>query len=304
MSASQGLFRLLSVDNRSPFDATVRLVDRRQPPVLNLELGKVSAGEQKCYEEFPNILNGEEVQLQIRSDDLWTPSIFFMTYTKASLRKIRYSVQGTKQFPAVTFDGVVQDAITTPLPPLADHNTKSEQVRQEPIPEVSDELKGKLRWMQCVVQNQTQFKIVHEPPPYLDSGRYDHPPTNIDPYSNMIFTCCNRDYAITGATGGTAFRIILDDAAEYHFALGWTSPLEGSYTAGVIASTNAKDGYDAATEIGNAIKSQEQFSTTDKDGKETKFRFELSATPGSRSVYAVYQMRLPGKGDALHPRIV
>ena len=73
--------------------------------------------------------------------------------------------------------------------------------------------------MQCVVQNQTQFKIVHDPPPYLDSGRYDHPPTNIDPYSNMIFTCCNRDYAIMGATGGAAFRIILDDAAEYHFAL-------------------------------------------------------------------------------------
>ena len=35
----------------------------------------------------------------------------------------------------------------------------------------------------------------------------------------MIFSCCNKDYAVAGATGGTAFRIILDNAADYPFAL-------------------------------------------------------------------------------------
>ena len=73
--------------------------------------------------------------------------------------------------------------------------------------------------MQCVIQNKTQFLIVHDPPAYFNSGRYDDPPKNVEPYDNMVFTVCNRDAAFTGATGGAAFRIILDGVAEYPFAL-------------------------------------------------------------------------------------
>lgn len=93
------------------------------------------------------------------------------------------------------------------------------QVEKKPIPEASDELKKKTNWMQCVVQNKTQFMIVHDPPAYFDSGRYQDSPKNIEPYENMVFSVCNRDLEPTGAIGGATFRIILDAVAEVPFAL-------------------------------------------------------------------------------------
>ena len=72
--------------------------------------------------------------------------------------------------------------------------------------------------MQCVVQNKTQFLIVHDSPAYIDSGGFDEPPQNVDAYSNTVFTVCTGEVS-TAVAGGIAFRIILDAAMEYPFAL-------------------------------------------------------------------------------------
>ena len=150
------------------------------------------------------------------------------------------------------------------------------------------------------MRNKTQFKIVHTPPAYFYSGKYFNSPRDIKPYSYMIFSCCKKDYSFAGATGGTAFRIVLDNAADYSFSLvsngweaqglhthywaisiwqGWSCPYVGPFTAGVAASANAEDGYNSAGSTGVFLRSTEEFSGLDENGKEKKFHFEFSASP-------------------------
>ena len=142
-------FRLISVNNTSPFDATVRLVDRRNPPILTFVLGRVSSGEQKTFEERKDIENGEEVkswslsspiiityprlqlQLQVQSQVDWTSSVWFMTYTRSSLRRVTYLITGTRQNPEIRCDGVVENAIDAPAPSQHDHDKHNEDLVRE-----------------------------------------------------------------------------------------------------------------------------------------------------------------------------
>ncbi|TEB26943.1 hypothetical protein FA13DRAFT_1795194 [Coprinellus micaceus] len=121
------------------------------------------------------------------------------------------------QQPSLLFDSFIWSSTYTLLFPLPYHLEKADQATNELVPEPSDELKGKLMWMQCVVQNKTQFLIVHDSPAYISSSSFDKPPQNINPYSNMAFTVCTCK-ASMGVAGGVAFCVILNAAMEYPFA--------------------------------------------------------------------------------------
>ena len=70
-----------------------------------------------------------------------------------------------------------------------------------------------------MVKNVTQFTILlHEN--YFDSGRYELARGTASPFTQTAFSCCNVDSSVlTGVTGGTAFKIILDDSHTFDFAL-------------------------------------------------------------------------------------
>jgi hypothetical protein len=78
---------------------------------------------------------------------------------------------------------------------------------------------NKSRWMECVVKNETQFTVLFQAT-HFDSGRYWTPPGGIHPYSQLIFRICEGDNSLlTGATGGNAFSIVLDDKTMFNIAL-------------------------------------------------------------------------------------
>ena len=89
--------------------------------------------------------------------------------------------------------------------------------------------KDKFRWIQCTVKNETQFDLLlHET--HFDSGRYWTAPGSTGPFTQMQFSCCNGDSTIlTGATGGTAFRVSLDD--KHYFDISLVSTLRGVFYA-------------------------------------------------------------------------
>ncbi|TEB16652.1 hypothetical protein FA13DRAFT_1650555, partial [Coprinellus micaceus] len=163
------------------------------------------------------------------------------------------------------------------------------EAANKPVPEPSDELRGKSTWMQCVVQNKTQFLIVYDSPAYISSGGFDEPPQNINPYSNMVFTVCTRK-ASTGIVGGVACRIILNVAMEYPFALGWTAPLAGEFATGVAESVGVEDGYKRSSEDGNTVESMEEFNALDENREEVNFCFKLTVTPGRKALFVVSQV--------------
>ena len=69
--------------------------------------------------------------------------------------------------------------------------------------------------MQCTVKNETQFDILLLDT-YFDSGRYWTAPGGFGNFNQLVFSCCNGDHTVlTGATGGTAFRVSLDDKHYY-----------------------------------------------------------------------------------------
>ena len=93
------------------------------------------------------------------------------------------------------------------------------QVAEKIIPTPAKELKDKNRWIQCTLKNETQFDVLLLDT-YFDSGRYWTSPGGFGPFQQMAFTACNGDNTIfTGATGGTAFRLSLDDKHYYDFSL-------------------------------------------------------------------------------------
>jgi hypothetical protein len=51
---------------------------------------------------------------------------------------------------------------------------------------------------------------------YFDSGRYWTAPGSFNPFEQLVFSCCNGDNTVgTGVSGGTAFRVSLDDQHYY-----------------------------------------------------------------------------------------
>jgi len=157
---------------------------------------------------------------------------------------------------------------------------KLQQALTDIIPGAEDDLKDKLRWIQCCVKNLTQFKLLVLES-YFDSGGYwaAPKPEKDSEFTQVVFSGSNGN-GPTGVTGGTAFRLSLDTKTFFDFAVGWTMPLIGSNKAGVVESSKAKDGYDIATPGGNYIQSKNSFKGKDKDGKDAQFAFFISASPG------------------------
>ena len=54
-----------------------------------------------------------------------------MTYTRSSLRKVTYSITGTRQKPEIRCDGVVENAIDAPVPSQHDHDKHNEDLVRE-----------------------------------------------------------------------------------------------------------------------------------------------------------------------------
>ncbi|KAJ7585909.1 hypothetical protein C8J56DRAFT_787977, partial [Mycena floridula] len=145
-------------------------------------------------------------------------------------------------------------------------------------------------WIHCVVKNQTQFPIQVQGPPYLHSGRYWTPPTDIKPFDQMVFSCCNKDEVAEGATGGTAFRITLDAITFYDFAVGWTNPFAGGFKASIVKSDNPRTAYEKATLEGNALRSEEVFRGFQKNGNPVERRIYMSAAAGQYMIYVITEV--------------
>ncbi|KAF7794751.1 hypothetical protein EIP86_005889 [Pleurotus ostreatoroseus] len=69
------------------------------------------------------------------------------------------------------------------------------EVTKKAVPEPTDGLKSKTRWLQCTVKNETQFQILLNDS-YIDSGRYYTAPGSIPPFNQMVFSCCNGDNSV------------------------------------------------------------------------------------------------------------
>ena len=86
------------------------------------------------------------------------------------------------------------------------------------IPSAPKELTKKHSWLQCSLKNETQFKVLLLET-YSNSGCYWDAPHTFGAFEQLAFSCCNDDFAPTGVTGGTSFRLLLDDKHFYDFAL-------------------------------------------------------------------------------------
>ncbi|KAI1171819.1 hypothetical protein F4777DRAFT_564120 [Nemania sp. FL0916] len=160
------------------------------------------------------------------------------------------------------------------------------------IPPPPQDLKDKHRWMQITLKNATQFPLLLDQT-YFDSGRYWTAPAGSSAFDQNVFSVCNKDHSpVTGASGGTSFQIVLDKTHTFNIALGWTAPEAGRFKAGVIESTDPKDGYNAASPTGNFIISQNEYEGTDKEGNPTKIYFHVSAAPGNEAMFVVTEVKL------------
>ena len=69
------------------------------------------------------------------------------------------------------------------------------------------------------MKNETQFNLLLIDT-FFDSGRYWTAPGGTGSFTQMVYSCCNGDNTVgTGATGGTAFRLSLDDKHYFDISL-------------------------------------------------------------------------------------
>ncbi|KAI0344290.1 hypothetical protein BDW22DRAFT_1344362 [Trametopsis cervina] len=180
-------------------------------------------------------------------------------------------------------------AIITTIITAAELAQKAAEVARKLIPSPPTQLKEKHRWMQCTIKNETQFSIFLENT-YFDSGRYWDAPGSIKPFDQGVFSICNGDGTIlTGASGGNAFKLDLDNQHDYYFSLGWTAPQFGAYKTSVVESKDPKVAYEAAKDTGGSINSSTTYKGTDKDGKAVKFTFHISSAPSQNSLFVINQ---------------
>ncbi|KAI0295281.1 hypothetical protein BC826DRAFT_968528 [Russula brevipes] len=167
---------------------------------------------------------------------------------------------------------------------------KISEVAGKIIPAPPKDLTEKFRWIQCTIKNESQFDVLLMNT-YFDSGRYWDAPGSFNQFDQSVFSCCNGDSTIlTGVSGGTAFRISLDDTHYYDIAFGWTNPTAGSFKAGVVESSQAKDGFQAASPNGGSIQSTNVYEGKDKNGNPAKFKLHVSAAPGPKTLYVIKQV--------------
>ncbi|KAG5653508.1 hypothetical protein H0H81_012580 [Sphagnurus paluster] len=168
---------------------------------------------------------------------------------------------------------------------------KEKKVAAMTTPSPPQELKDKTTWLQCTLKNETQFNVLFRDT-YFESGTYWDPPRSFGPFEQCVFSCINEDNAISGAAGGTSFRLVLDNDNYYDFSLGWISPL-GSYKVGVAESSNPRDGYDAADKGSGIVRSEKIFQGKDKHGNLSDFRIDISATSSQKPLFVVKQVLVP-----------
>lgn len=169
-------------------------------------------------------------------------------------------------------------------------STEVARVARELIPSPPAGLMAKFRWLECTIKNETQFDVFLLDT-HFDSGRYWTSPGGFSPFALTTFSACNGDNTFfTGATGGNAFRLTLDDNTHFDFSLGWTSPAAGTYKTAVVESSKGIDGYIAATEFGNSIFSPNKYRGKDKEGRPAKFHLHISASPGQQPLCVIKQI--------------
>ncbi|RYP08479.1 hypothetical protein DL765_008773 [Monosporascus sp. GIB2] len=162
-------------------------------------------------------------------------------------------------------------------------------------------LQEKKRWLQCIVQNQTQFALLLQET-YHDSGRFYRAPGSVASFHQMSFSVCSRDNSVgTGVSGGASFRMDLDNSHSFHFAIGWTNPFMGSFKAGAIEANAAKDGYEVASSDGSSIRSRHTYKGKDDKGKDAYISFHISASPGQEPSFVITEVRDDHDGGEILP---
>ncbi|CDO68902.1 hypothetical protein BN946_scf185000.g45 [Trametes cinnabarina] len=153
-------------------------------------------------------------------------------------------------------------------------------------------LKDKWRWLQCTLKNETQFKI-QLLDSYFNSGRYWDSPKDVDPFTQMVFSCCNDDGSIlTGVAGGTAFRVILNESVHYDFAVGWTNPAAGSLKASIVPGSRGVYGYESANPDGSSFMDDTVYEAKDGDGNPVQFKLHFSGAAGQEAMFVVKEIVL------------
>lgn len=298
MALNQDEFKYLLVRNQSPFDATIQVVEHSPNGRVYVLSPDLLAGHSWLYrlDKEDSIPSGTELQAQVIYELNTGRDDFILTFSRAATsQKAIYLVQGTKDKPKIVYAGPDNaDELPFSFPTDQKLRDYSKSVADKVIPAPPNSLTQRIRWLQCVVKNKTQFRIVlQDLHTYFDSGRYWQPPSDILPFDQMIFTCCEGDNTLfTGATGGTAFRIILDPVTSYNIAVGWTNPYAGSIKGGIVNSIDPKAGYDCASDEGNALKSDLKLKGINTDGKSGEWTLNMSAAVGSTIVYTVSQIRV------------
>jgi hypothetical protein len=292
MALNQDQFKLLLVRNESAFDATIQVVEHSANGRVYVLSPDLLAGQSCSYRlDKEGIPNGTELQAQVLHELNKGCAHSILTFSRAATSgKAKYLVQGTKDDPKIIYAGPA-DAHELPFSFLTDQEF-SKLVAGKVIPAPPRSLTQKSRWLHCVVKNKTQFRIVlQDLHTYFSSGRYWQPPSDILPFDQMIFTCCESWF---GATGGTAFRLILDPVTRtsYNVAVGWTNPYWGSIKAGIVNSIDPKAGYDCASAGGNTLESDLKLKGIDSHGRSGEWTFNMSAAAGSTIVYTISQVRV------------
>ncbi|KAJ7586012.1 hypothetical protein C8J56DRAFT_940091 [Mycena floridula] len=284
------------VRNQSPFDATIQVAEDSPNGCVYVLSPDLLAGHSWLYcldkEDIPS---GTELQAQVIYELHTGRAKSILTFSTATSQKVQYLVQGIKDKPEIVYAGPC-DAGELPFSFPTDQELRdySKSVADKVIPAPPKSLTEKSRWLLCVVKNKTQFRIVlQDQHTYFDSGRYWQPPSDILPFDQMIFTCCEGDNTwFTGATGGTAFRLMLDRVTSYNIAVGWTNPYAGSIKAGIVNSNDPKAGYNCASPEGNELKSELKLKGLDNDGKSGAWTLNMSAAAGNTIIYTISEIRV------------
>jgi hypothetical protein len=160
----------------------------------------------------------------------------------------------------------------------------------EVIPTPPSDLTDKHRWMTVTLFNQTQFNIFWTGNDYFSSGRFWTAPTNVNPFNSMTFSVCDSDGSfLTGCSGGGAFNIQLPDGSAIPLAVGFTNPQTGAIKAAVVQSSNAEDGYSAASSDSMSTSTQSVQGQDDK-GNTVSLFFTMASSPGQEATITITQM--------------
>jgi len=123
---------------------------------------------------------------------------------------------------------------------------------------------------------------------YFSSGRWAKAPTNVQPFASVEFAMCNKNHALTGCTGGTAFKLLsVPGGGDVDVAFGCTNPLLGAYKAAALWSDSAEKAYEAS--VDHTTKITKSFLGNRKDGTQVAYFIDIVATPGANASITITQ---------------